>query len=83
MDEAIKLLIGPLCFSVSALIAWVWMLWQSHHNHRIDVAKNYVSHPQLEKTIEGLCRELRFVYDLTSHIAQVLKIKVGNVRDQS
>lgn len=34
---------------IMALVAWVWMLWRSHMNHKLHVAENYVRHPEIQE----------------------------------
>ena len=81
MDEMVKIAVPILCLATGGLVGWVWALWQSHNNHKLEVAKEYVTHPQLTSTLKDLRRDLRFLRDLTLRIAGVIKLKISEPDD--
>jgi len=75
VEEILRVVNPLLIFATGGLVGWVWSLWVSHNNHKLEVATNYVKHTQLEKVREDLMKELKFVRDMIIRITHALKIE--------
>lgn len=67
MDPYTQLVLGLSSTAVVALVAWLWVIHNSLANLRVDIAKNYVSKPELiriEASVDNVDKQVRSMLEL-------------------
>lgn len=85
MTEWIGIVISVLTIAVAGLLAWIWQLWSSHNDLKLNVAQNYVARAEhdraqeaIEHRIRRMERMLNVMYGITVQIAAKLDVRINS-----
>lgn len=75
MDVVIRLMaivVPVLVLVVSALVGWVWLLWQDHNKHKLYVAENMLK----SGALRDLTNDVHALRDVVYRIAVKMDVPV-------
>lgn len=72
MNEIIPIIQNLTGVAVVGLVAWVWLLWRSHHALQLKVAEEYMRHSSFDEVKD----EIKALRDVVYRIALKMDVPV-------